>query len=244
MSWCSEAKLSLAATDKMEELDWAYFAGTGEWQETNGAICRKPMNDPDDRIKELEKDYWKNMADLFWKLYWVRFSEHVSKYADLPVLENRAMDFLSGMNFNEPDLAKKNTGEISLAQFGDPAYPHARKKGVEGLIQGGVEPVEHFKNGAKAGACADEVHCHGWPPDRFGQVSRKNRWLIDFWATWCKPCVAEMPVLKSVYDKYRDKGFRSDRICLDDESQRAEVKKILEKSGLSAPHSVLKSKRF
>ena len=29
--------------------------------------------------------------------------------------------------------------------------------------------------------------------------------LINFWATWCPPCIAEMPSLQKLYDDYRDK---------------------------------------
>ncbi len=31
--------------------------------------------------------------------------------------------------------------------------------------------------------------------------------LVDFWATWCGPCVADMPRLKKLYAKHHDKGF-------------------------------------
>jgi thiol-disulfide isomerase/thioredoxin len=31
--------------------------------------------------------------------------------------------------------------------------------------------------------------------------------LVDFWATWCLPCRAELPNIKKMYDTYRDKGF-------------------------------------
>jgi thiol-disulfide isomerase/thioredoxin len=31
--------------------------------------------------------------------------------------------------------------------------------------------------------------------------------LINFWATWCPPCRAEMPAIQEVYNRYRDQGF-------------------------------------
>jgi thiol-disulfide isomerase/thioredoxin len=31
--------------------------------------------------------------------------------------------------------------------------------------------------------------------------------LINFWATWCKPCVKEFPDLVKLYNDYKDKGF-------------------------------------
>ena len=31
--------------------------------------------------------------------------------------------------------------------------------------------------------------------------------LVNFWATWCKPCKEEMPAMQASYDKLRDKGF-------------------------------------
>ena len=31
--------------------------------------------------------------------------------------------------------------------------------------------------------------------------------LLNFWATWCKPCTTEMPAMQTIYDKLRDKGF-------------------------------------
>lgn len=39
--------------------------------------------------------------------------------------------------------------------------------------------------------------------------------LIDFWATWCPPCLAEIPNIKAVYEKYHDEGFEVIGISFD-----------------------------
>ncbi|HIE65493.1 MAG: TlpA disulfide reductase family protein [Nitrospira sp.] len=31
--------------------------------------------------------------------------------------------------------------------------------------------------------------------------------LLNFWATWCKPCMKEMPEMQVAYEEYKDRGF-------------------------------------
>ena len=39
--------------------------------------------------------------------------------------------------------------------------------------------------------------------------------LVDFWATWCGPCIAEMPNIEKAFDKYHAKGFEVIGVSLD-----------------------------
>jgi len=41
--------------------------------------------------------------------------------------------------------------------------------------------------------------------------------LIDFWATWCPPCLQELPNVRRIYAKYHDKGFEIIGISLDED---------------------------
>jgi len=41
--------------------------------------------------------------------------------------------------------------------------------------------------------------------------------LVDFWATWCRPCVAELANVKANYDRFHDRGFDVVAISLDED---------------------------
>lgn len=52
---------------------------------------------------------------------------------------------------------------------------------------------------------------------QLGDVVKKNKYtLLEFWASWCGPCRAEVPHLKDAYAKFKDKGLEIYSFSTDD----------------------------
>jgi peroxiredoxin len=58
--------------------------------------------------------------------------------------------------------------------------------------------------------------------------------LVDFWASWCKPCIRTIPKLKKVYKKYNDQGFEIYGVSLD--KKRKSWEKAIDKHGMNWVH--------
>lgn len=65
----------------------------------------------------------------------------------------------------------------------------------------------------------------------FELSARKGKFVtVDFWATWCAPCIKEIPHMERIYSLYRDKGVEIIGIDLD--GKRENLKGYIEEREL------------
>lgn len=74
-------------------------------------------------------------------------------------------------------------------------------------------------------------------PDMNGKEHSINEWkdkviVLNFWATWCQPCLTEMPEFNQLHKDYSGKGLQVIGIALDEQES---VKEFVDKYKISYP---------
>ena len=123
--------------------------------------------------------------------------------ARIPVLR---MTEAQAMENYDPERSRKLYTELSGEE--DPELSGAAKSALE-LMDMRTKPLD-LKFTAVDGSEVDLATLRG------------KVVLVDFWATWCPPCVEEVPELVATYEKFKDQGFAIVGISLDEDKAALE----------------------
>jgi peroxiredoxin len=104
-----------------------------------------------------------------------------------------------------------------------------RDSAVKGLAKMDAEPVT-----------LETIEVDG--VERLAKNDTGKLLLVNLWATWCGPCVSELPELTAINRMYRKRKFQTVTISLDDPDQRDDAARVLKENHLSATNYVIKTR--
>lgn len=132
---------------------------------------------------------------------WMTIDGLAMKYPDQPSLGGVAKSY---MQFRATTGASPMQLKSEWQSLGENANEHIRAVAKQALVQ--LEAVSKPLEIAFTAVDGTQVDL---------KQLRGKVVLIDFWATWCGPCIAELPNVKQVYADYHDKGFEIVGIALE-----------------------------
>ncbi|MBN1354742.1 TlpA family protein disulfide reductase [bacterium] len=59
--------------------------------------------------------------------------------------------------------------------------------------------------------------------------------IFDFWATWCKPCLREMPHINQIYERFKDRGLRAYAVSIDEAASKSKIAPTIKRYKFTLP---------
>lgn len=190
----------------------------------NFELNMKAIDEEDEEVKaNLIKEIRKVQNEMF-------ILEDNALYKVIDDAKNPAIGRLLALirceNFEHYDMSKRRALVAEIETNLDPKYSKIAKDYIVSL--GEMEKAQKMSasvGNGKQFKPVSGVNVKGKELLLKDFISKNKYTLLEFWASWCSPCRAEIPVLKQAYKKYKNKGFEIFSFSIDED--KASWKKAL-----------------
>lgn len=216
-----------ATIDSIDQLNLAYLdsGNTQEFKMGLDVIFQQSITRSQNRLKAFIDEAPDNIANIFVFYQYIGNFPIMSPVDDMPYFEKVASG-LSAAYPNDPNVIffADRLEKIKVA------VADQKKK-------------EQIKAALVPGAAAPDIEM----VSPSGEVQKLSNLkgkvvLVDFWASWCRPCRAESPNLVRMYNELKDKGFDIFSVSLDGVQQQPNPKtdwiNAIQQDGLLWPNHV------
>ena len=226
-AWSHETSLDSSKINAMHD----FVAGLEEdadlqplFQDLKRRVCRraisavhKPLKDHVEKPETTPPDKSEIAQKLSVAIRW--FAPFVQKY---PTEDNLKLvdPFLETIDLFRSCFPDSNQLPEFVESFRS-VFAEIQNQQVEPLIQEYAEIYEGMLRRQELLGKPMPI----WGADLAGKVIDEKTLagkvvLLDFWATWCGPCIAEFPHLKLLYQKYKGKGFEIVSFSIDSDQEQ------------------------
>ena len=218
-----------------EELSASFFLEPGRIQlkvstnPTTGRVGGTAINDEWQRLNDSIMVVAIDINRLAEKVY-----EHEAPEAE----QQRAMAQMEQLNRRFGTIVigfiKRNIhnelGYFLLTFYPDDILPNSERRQLIKLLPDDMrqrplirQMEEHLGATANTeeGAVMEDftlLNLAGSPVSVMSEVRKNKITILDFWASWCAPCRRQMPKMKEIYSRYRDRGLGIIGISVDDDA--------------------------
>jgi peroxiredoxin len=188
---------------KLDSLSSSYHEGLNE-PGTDIDLLREQIKDRFEEIAEVQRQYTIDFV-----------SRNPSSLASLMALYHQIDPSTFVLGREDDFRYYALVDSMLISKYPDLDYTLTLNENVREM-KSRIAQRKQRENLLRAGALAPEISL----PDPRGDTItlsslRGNYVLLDFWATWCAPCLEENPYLVETYNKYNSKGFEIYQVSLD-----------------------------